>query len=667
MVPNIKSGLVDMLSFFPQSVRDIKRLASGAERLVRSEVRSVIEQRERRRHFGTIILPIDRVLGRVGSTAAILELLMLVHPDATMREAAAEGLMSVKKVVLDELSTNRELYRAVKDYAVSSARQEDALTEDQELYLTDLLRDFEKSGLALPDDQLVAARDLGQRIMVSEIQFDKNISCDVRTIEVDPTGLEGLDEVFVAALNRTEKGTCILRVDMPTVQRILQYCTVSATREAMWLAYNNRAYPTNISVLEELIALRDRQAQLLGFKSYAHLNIDGQMAKDPETVEAFLADLGLRSQHKRDAEMRMFRDDLPADVTLTQEGLFKPWDIAYVIESHKRKKFDIDMQKVREYFPVKRTLDELLAIYEHFLGLEFRQEETVGLWHNEVKHLIVYKKNGERLGDLLLDLYPRDNKYTHACQISLLPGAIDEAGVRCPAVVAILANFPRPRGDDPGLLQLSEVSTFFHEFGHAMHTLLGATRMIGFSGPNGVKLDFVEVPSQMFEEWLNEPEVLKRVSCHYKTGEPLSDAVIERLCRLRSFCSGGFVQGQLSYTQLALRCFAPGEKKDLDGIKKALHKEFSRGIMYDDRAHSICAFGHLTQYGARYYSYLWSQIFAYDLFAKIKESGLFDRAVGERLIETILGRGGSREPKYLLQDFLGREPNIDAFLRRLDL
>lgn len=664
MVPKFQCGQIDFQSLFPQSARDVKHLVSETERFVKRGVGQIVNRIEQHRNFKNTIFPLDRIGAYALQVGGILELMVLVSPDREIREAATASLVELKRIIFEEIGTNRALYRIFKEYATSPERSADNLTEEQVYYLDETLKAYERVGLGLPDEQLAQVRELSHKLTELESQFEANIASDLQTIAVSREDLRGLDEIFIASLPRNEKGDVLLRIDTPTKRMILQYCAVEDTREKVWVAYNNRAYPANIQVLDRMIALRDKLAHTIGFPSFAHLNIDGQMAQSPEKVDLFLNDLATRVERKYDAELQQFKQDIPAGVHLTKDGLFKPWDFTYVLEFYKRKHLNLDMQKIREYFPVKRTLDELLAIYERFLGLEFRQEESVGLWHPDVKHIVVYKKTGELLGHLLLDLYPRDNKFTHACQITVSPALIDETGKRCPAVIGIIANFPCSGCDDPGLLQLVDVSTFFHEFGHAMHALLGATTMADFSGTN-TKVDFVEVPSQMFEEWLNEPAILKQVSYHYKTGEPLDDETIARLCNLRQFDSGMFVMGQAGHAQYALKCFGPGEHKDLDAIKKDLDKRFSRGVLSDDRAHIVCAFGHLTQYGARYYSYLWSLVFAHDLFSMIKQRGLFDGTTGQRLIDQILSYGGSREPMRLMRSFLDREPNMDAFLERL--
>lgn len=668
MMPKFQCGLVDFQSLLPQNARDVQRLVSETERFVDRSISRIVNRIGRRCDFKNTILPLDRIGGRAAMVAGIMELMVLVSPDREIREAAAAGLVKIKGLFLEKIGTNRELYKIFKEYATSPERSADQLTEEQVYYLTETIKAFERNGLGLPDDQLAQVRELSHKLMDLESQFEVNISNDVQSIAVTREALDGLDQVFVDSLTRNQQGSdpqgeYLLRVDTPTRDMVLQYCAVAQTREKILTAYNNRAYPVNQQLLERIIALRDKLARELGYKSFAHMNLDGQMGQSPEKITEFLNDLMTRATPKYQRELELFKSELPVGVVLTADGLFRPWDFSYVIESCKRNHLAVDMQKVREYFPVKRTLDELLSIYERFLGLEFRQEETVGLWHSDVKHIVVYKKTGELLGHLLLDLYPRDNKYTHACQITICP-AIFDGGVRCPAVIGIIANFPRPDGDNPGLLQLNDVSTFFHEFGHAMHALLGATTMVDFSG-TATKTDFVEVPSQMFEEWLSEPAVLKQVSYHYKTGEPLDDETITRLCELKKFSSGAFVTRQVGLAQFALSCFGPGEVKDISAINRQIHTQFSRGVLYDDRTHFYCSFGHLTQYGARYYSYLWSQVFAYDLFAAIKQRGLFDSLVGEQFIAKVLGYGGSREPLRLMRDFLDREPTMEAFLQRL--
>lgn len=663
MIPDFQRAPINFQKFLPQTADSARRMTADAQCLLKQGIREIIDRPANKRDFGNTLGALDRLTQRVAIVGSIMELLVSVHPDAAMREVASSGLVSIKNALLHEVTTNRELYHVVNEYAASAQRKAENIDAEQTCFLTDTVQDFERSGLNLPDEQLARVRTLAERLVELETNFELNIAKDVRSISVDRAGLEGLPESFVASLKRTDNGGYLLRADMPTNQMVMRSCASSSTREALLLAWQNRAYPENETILTEIIALRDQVAKLIGFESYAHLTIDSQLAKTPERAATFLHDLAARSQDKYEKELALFKTHLPPGVTLTTDGLFKPWDLGYVSECYRREKYGIDMQKIREYFPIQHTLDALFAIYGQFLGLEFREERVNGLWHEDVMHIAIYTKTGEFVGHLLLDLYPRDNKYTHAGQLIVLPATYDSAGARCPAISLILANFSRPEANRPGLLTLTEASTIFHEFGHSMHALLGASKIASFADIAS-KLDFTEAPSQLFEEWLSEPSILRRLSSHYQTGEPLSEEIIEKLCTLRTLTSGNFVQGHVGTAEFALQLFASGEKKDIEALQKAVHKEYSRGILYDERMHFVCSFGHLMFYGARYYGYFWSLILACDLFASIRQQGLENAATGQRLIETVFTHGNFSDPMDRIRAFLGRESNMDAFLQR---
>jgi len=229
-----------------------------------------------------------------------------------------------------------------------------------------------------------------------------------------------------------------------------------------------------------------------------------------------------------------------------------------------------------------------------------------------------------------------------------------------------MANFPKATADKPALFTRNDVSTFFHEFGHALHAMLGRTALAGQAGTS-VKRDFVELPSQMLEEWLWDRQILKMVSGHYKTGEPLSDELIDTILKLKTFDTGNFVQRQVMLSAIALNYYLPGADKDLYAILYDMSSTYRPQFARHHEDHFYASWGHLTGYAAGYYGYLWSRVFAQDIFEQIKHYGLLDHTIGKKYIDTIIGRGGSADPNQLLYDFLGREPSSDAFFKDLGL
>jgi thimet oligopeptidase len=357
---------------------------------------------------------------------------------------------------------------------------------------------------------------------------------------------------------------------------------------------------------------------------------------------------------------------LPEGVTLA-DGKIKPWDYAYILAQYKKNNFDLDEQKIAEYFPMEKTIRGLLGIYEKFMNITLKEVPVKGLWHDDVKMIEVYSNEPQSFrGYLILDLYPRDNKYNHAASFTIVSSIKDEQGTPSPAVDVVVTNFPKSTATRPSLLKHQDVETFFHEFGHAIHTILGGTTLASFSGTH-VKTDFVEMPSQMLEEWMWDTNMLKQVSSHYTTAEPLPDEIIEKKIALKNLNSGNFILRQMFFAQLSLHYFKEGATKDTEAIEQSLHAALRPNILYEPEAYVQAAFGHLDGYGAKYYGYMWSKVFALDLFSLIREKGLLDNSIGQRYVNEILAQGGSQDPNVLLEKFLGRAPNQEAFLKSVGL
>jgi thimet oligopeptidase len=458
-----------------------------------------------------------------------------------------------------------------------------------------------------------------------------------------------------------------LNTSYPVVFPIFEYCTVASTREKLWRLNANKAYPENQSILNEIIKKRDELAKLLGYKSYAQYDIDDEMAQTPEHVEQFLNNLIARTNKKELEEHELLKTDLPASVKLSADDKFYPWDRLHALAMYKKKHFNIDQREIAQYFPMKSTIQGLLDIYRNFFGIEFKELPISGMWDPEIQLIeVTSKENNQVLGYLLLDLYPRSNKYNHACQATIIPAIQKLDEIQQPALVLVIANFPKPTTQEPSLLELNEVNTFFHEFGHALHSILGVTPLAGTSGTR-VKTDFVELPSQMLEEWLADAGILKQLSKHYQTGQPMPDNLINAIIDQKNFSIGSYIQRQVYLAFISLLMFQEGGVADTQELARDLSKKIRIHSIFDNTDHFEVSFGHLMGYAAKYYSYLWSKVFALDLFYTIKEHGLLNSEIGKKYAQTILMPGGSVDPNELLRNFLGREPNSDAFFKDLGL
>jgi len=658
----------DAVELFPNTVSKIQKVVDHYMSVVQESLDTLIDIPDDQRSFEKTAQALDNItsisnLAIIGHTLGGLEFL---SPRKEIRDAAHAAIIKTQAFWVDAITSNKKLYRAFKAYVQGNANKEN-LTAEQRYFLQDTMDDFKRAGLDLPDEKLEAVRTLKKDLAQLTLKFETAIADDQSSIMVAKEGLAGLQDDFISTLKQTDDGKYILTIDYPTYFNIMENCSVTETRKPLWRAFMNRAYPGNKEMLQKVIAKRDELARLIGFESYAHMDLDSEMVKSPERAEQFLTDLISKARKKQHQEFEQLSADLPESVVLTPDGKMKSWDYTYAITQYKKKHLAVDEEKISEYFPMEKTVEGLLDIYEKFLSLRFKYVPVDGVWHDEVKLVEVYDAKGETLlGYLFLDLYPRPNKYSHAAHATIVPSIITDDGRTWPSISIVIANFPEPTETKPSLLKRRQVNTFFHEFGHALHAILGRTTIGSFSGTN-TKTDFVELPSQMLEEWLWDKDILKKISGHYKTGEPLPDTMIDDILAIKRFDSGTDVQSQLFLAKFALALFKPGAEKDIDRIFKELYEAIKVDSALDSENHMYASFGHLTGYGAKYYGYLWSKVFALDLFEHIKKSGLLDAPTGQRYIDEVIGKGGSVDPNELLKNFLGREPNQEAFLHDLGL
>lgn len=657
----------DALTLFPKTVDQIQAMTKESLAHAKKQLDEIIAVPDEKRTYANTAGALDNLGAFSNAVIAggIISTLDLVHPDQAMRDAAREAVKDISNFFIDNVSLNRDLYNGFKYYAQNIAPHEQ-LSDEQRRFIDETMKDFKRSGLDLADDKLEALKKIQKELVDVGLEFDKNIAQDKSNIQVTKEELAGLPDDYINSLPKADDGKYIVYTNMPNFNQIFENCTVAATREKFWIAYNNRAYPANQKVLEDLIAKRYEIAQILGFPTYAALELDAEMVQTPERAAAFLQDLTAKAQKKATQEVKDFTNPLPESVKLAN-GKLQPWDFNFVKAAYKKAKYNLDENKIAEYFPMQSTIDSLLDIYQKFFNLDFKQVPVTGLWDPEVKLIEVFDKTKrETLGYLFMDLYPRPNKYSHACEHTIIPVTYNKDGSPNLGVAIVIANFPKPTADKPSLLLLKDVNTFFHEFGHAMHALLGRTQVASFSGTR-VKRDFVEMPSQMLEEWLWNPEILKMVSSHYKTGQPLPDDLIAQILNARTFDSGFHVTRQLFIANLALDFFNNGPKIDPSAMLVKIRTSVMPFMNSDPRDHFYASFGHLNGYGARYYGYMWSKVFAHDLFNEIKQIGLLDSHIGRKYVDAVIGKGGSKDPNDLLKDFLGREPNQNAFLHDMGL
>jgi len=658
----------DVVVLFPKTVDEVHRYVKFAVNNAQKDLDTLLFRKKQDRTFDNTARAYDSIQNNLGIIGRIILTLEMVHPQKDMRDACHEATLKIEKYLVD-ICHQKVLYQAFKDYIEGNLKKEQ-ISAESKYYLDETMRDFKRDGLDLPQAQLDAVKQLKKEIAELELNFAANIAQDKSSIIVKENELSGVSDILLQALKKDEQEHYILRCDNPTYIEVMEHCSCEQTRKKVFFAFNNRAYPQNERLLVQLIDKRYKLAKKLGFTDFAELNIDDTMAKSPERVKAFLMDLIARATPKAAAEIAMWIKDLPEGLVLDNHGRFDPWSFSYVKTWYKKKHLNIDEHEIAEYFPVETAINGIFDVYQTFLGLKFTLFKPPWAWHDDVRVIQINDvKSGKLVGYLFIDLYPRDNKYSHACQEGFVPTLKKiTTAEKTPSVAIIIANFPRSTKEKPALLKFDDVSTFFHEFGHAMHNLLGSTELATFSGCS-VKTDFVEMPSQMFEEWLYDKTVLRKISGHYKTGRPLPDVLIERMIKLKQFDSGIFVLRQSVLALYALKLYGTGFNKNPRLLYQELSEQYIPYIRYEPNAHHYASFGHIAMemYASKYYNYMWAKVFALDVFYKVKTKGLLDTAAGRELIDKILGRGGSVDPDLLLKDYLGREPNSDAFLKDLGI
>lgn len=607
--------------------------------------------------FANTVLAQEKAVGDFVRAAIPLTFNAHVSPDKGVR-MTAQAIEKVMNRRFVELGQREDLFKLAEAAAAKGETLDDA---DRKL-LEKTLRDYRDNGLGLSPEQRARLKAVQTKLNDLSSRFEININESKDWLEVDEAGLDGLPADYKASLEKTPEGKYKVGLDYPSYVPFMRYAKNGELRRQLNHKYENRAVPENLPILKEGLELRREVARILGYKDYPTLALKDRMAKTPQRVADFLSRLTdkvkARAAKEMAAVLEVKRRDDPAATSVGDH------ERGYYSRILREERYSYDQEEVRQYFPVDRVVTGVLNVYQRILGVTFREVKGGPVWHPDVRLFeIVDGKSGKLIGHFYLDLYPRDGKYTHAAAFPLLmgreiPGGYDQTAA------AMVANFPKAIPGKPALLPHAEVETFFHEFGHLMHQTLTKARHMSFSGTS-VALDFVEAPSQMLENFAWEPEVLAEISGRWDTGEKLPEALFKKMTAARRFNEGVQTLQQIAMASadMALHALVPADPS----------AEFNRvvseitGMPSAPGGNSAASFGHLMGgYGAGYYSYLWSLVFAEDIFSAFKAEGPLNPSVGGRYRRDILETGSERSEEDSLKAFLGREPNEDAFMKSLE-
>jgi thimet oligopeptidase len=545
------------------------------------------------------------------------------------------------------LSLNRAVYEALAAMDLTGA------TPATQHFVQRTLLGYRLAGV----DKDQATRDhlqaLQEKATMLSLEFSRNIQEGGKTIEATLEELDGLPADYLARHPATEEGRVTITTDPPDMQPVMTFAADPTLRERMFIAYNTRAYPANQKILLDLLATRQEIATVLGFRSWADLATADQMMGSAANVRTFLAKLDEASREgaKREhASIVAFARDRQPDlqaIDITSRG--------YWYEQFRRSAFDFDSQSVRPYFPYAQVEAGVLETAAKLFKVEFRPS-TATAWHADVSTFDVFD-GGRVVGHFYLDMHPRDGKDKWFSAAPIVTGS---KGRALPEA-ALICNFPAGDENDPGLLQYSDVVTFFHEFGHLMHAILGGqTEWAGLSG-FATEGDFIEVPSQMLEEFFRDEKLLQAFAKHYQTGEVLPTEIIRKMKLAGAFGRADWVRSQLYYTTLSLDLHDQDPAGlDLDALTERLYKTLQPWTwLAGNRMYA--SFGHLTGYSSNYYTYAFDKVIALDFFAQFDPADLTGCDAGARYRKAVLEQGGSKPGRQMVRDFLGRDEEFSAF------
>ncbi|MGL9759786.1 MAG: oligopeptidase A [Symbiopectobacterium sp.] len=567
-----------------------------------------------------------------------------------------------------------QAYRSLKEGAQHYA----TLSVAEKKAVDNALRDFELSGINLPTEKQKRYGEIAARLSELGAQYSNNVLDATMSWNkhiTDVAQLEGMpgSALAAAAAQAEAKGLegWLLTLDIPSYLPVMTYCANQVLREEMYRAYVTRASDQgpdtgkwdNSEVMAEELALRHELAQLLGFSSFADKSLATKMAENPQQVLDFLNDLATRVRPQGEAELAQLRAFAKAH---HDAGELQPWDITYYSELQKQHLYTISDEQLRPYFPEQRVIEGLFEVVKRIYGITAKERYDIDVWHSEVRFFDLFNESGELRGSFYLDLYTREYKRGGAWIDECAGRLRKSSGELQKPVAYLVCNFNRPVNDKPALFTHDEVTTLFHEFGHGLHHMLTQIDTAGVAGISGVPWDAIELPSQFMENWCWEPEALAFISGHYETGEPLPQAMLDKMLAAKNYQAALFILRQLELGLFDFRLHAEYDPAKGAQILPTLADVRAKVAVVPSPSWNRFphAFSHIFAggYAAGYYSYLWADVLAADAYSRFEEEGIFNRATGQSFLDNILSRGGSEAPMDLFKRFRGREPQLDAML-----
>lgn len=650
----------DGVLHFNYQAQDLAPAEAEARVKLEKDLAALIAIPQAERTFENTIMGYERAFDNYGNALGMSGFLSYVSTDKKFRDAANDLQMQISQYMVD-VATRRDVYKAIREYTDTNPR----LDPVQAKLVKEMLIGFKNSGMDLNDADLEKFKALNKEKAEYIIKFDKNIQEYKDPLAVTQEQLRGLGEDYIQKLSKTDDGKYLVTLDYPDYVPFMQNADDEQARKELEFKFNRRGGQENVELLEKTLTLRREIARLLGYKNHAELRLEDRMAKNPKTVMAFLKDLQKKLKplgKKEDKEMIAYKNSKTGKNSRTLYS----WESGYWSNKFRKENLELDSEKIKEYFPSQVVIDGMLDLFGGVFGITFEPVD-IPVWHPDVKAFkIKDKASGELVAYFYMDLYPREGKYKHAACFGLVEGEEKQDGTYQIPFVAIVANLNKPSGDTPSLLKHGEVETLFHEFGHVLHNALTKAKYSAFSGTS-VSWDFVEAPSQMLERWAWDPQVLKKISKHYKTGEALPDDLIKRMIAAKNFGAGGMYLRQDFFAQYDMTLHTADTTPDTTKLYFELTKKI-RGLPLTKGTIPQASFGHIMGgYDAGYYGYLWSEVIAEDFFGEFKKNGIFNPETGLKFRREILEKGGTLDEEKMVENFLGRPADNKPFLKSIGL
>ena len=615
--------------------------------------------------FSTVFGAMDEIKNKMGTTSNNCFMLYWVSTDAAIRE---KGLASYQ--LLDSLGTviysDKEIYDKMIVFKKSASYE--ILKGNKKILVDDMIEGFERSGVNLSTEKLAEYKNLTKEIGELSSAYSTNMNSSKEILTLDEKGADGLPESFKANY-KTAEGTRATgelsgaKYEIPIINAtsdpVLSNASSETTRKAYYIKFYNRAADKNIAILDQMVKKRDELAKLMGHQTYAAYALVPKMAGNPKNVWDFLNDLISRSKEKAKNDVALL--EIEKKVALTnQEVKLEPWDVAFYKNQIIKKQYQINNEELREYFPMEGCLKGMMDIYQKLLGLEFKKVTNPSVWNDDVEMYEVYE-NKKLKGRFYLDLYPRPNKETWFYGVNIVSGKGKEIPVSM-----LLGNFTKPTKTAPSLLSQKELKTLFHEFGHIMNMMSYHGE---FSSQQESKADFTEAMSQIFENWILDYGIVSSFAKNYKTGEVLPKATFEKMLQSKKVGSG------LGAIQMLQRCLFDMNLYDkynaenptpTDAIWQETNKQLDVMDFYA-QTHYHANWIHVNTHPVYMYGYLWSEVYAMDMFTQFEKNGLLDTKTGIRYRELILANGTQKDILKAVEEFLGRPSDNKAYIKSLGL